>query len=119
MHQLSLPLDHQVLTFFCAKLNDFKPRLVRGTHPSYESWSEQQPETWGCSWHQGLTHPAWVSSSLQAICLNHLDFFMDFSSLNDGVYGALSDSLITMKIFYDNKGGKTPALHEVAVNSGL
>lgn len=44
---------------------------------------------------------------------------MDFSSLNDGFYGALSDSLITMKIFYDNKGGKTPALHEVAVNSGL
>lgn len=44
---------------------------------------------------------------------------MSFSSLNDGVYGTLSDSLITMKRFYDNNGGKTPALREVAVNSGL
>lgn len=44
---------------------------------------------------------------------------MDFSSLNDGFYDAFSDSVITVKIFYDNKGGKTAALCEVAVNSGL
>jgi len=43
---------------------------------------------------------------------------MGFSCLHDGVYGALLDSLITMKIFYDNKGGKTLALRQVAVNSG-